>query len=243
MTEHEKLMENYEDAIMRLLMDRYAREEGERALTHLDPEPSPAGRDGIADTLRRRCRRERLRRGARRLGGALGHAAAFAAVTGALFSTAFAASETVIAVVRLGFGPSAGGEAALLLPAAEPGFEAGWLPWGFELKYSDDSPTRFNRYYADLSGNFIDASCLYLHGGELTVDTGDAAVTTVDVCGRRASLLRLEGGIRLVLPVEEQDCAVLLMSSGVSEEDLLRTARALIFPWDPRAIYDPLPAQ
>ncbi len=229
MTEHERLMENYEDALLRLLMENAARAEGERLIAQLGPAPRLPEPDALSDTLRRHYRRERWRKAGAAAGGFLRRTAVFACLGVLLFTSAMAASETFRASVRLKVGTAPMGVG---LSVSAPRFEASWLPWGFELKFSDDGPTQYRRYYADASGSFIDASCLYLGGRELDMDLTAEEVLDVRVKNREASLLASGGTLRLVMPVEEQGCVILVLSSGVAREDLLRTAERLICPWE-----------
>ena len=225
MTEHEKLMEYYEDALVRLLMENAARREGEELLSELDP--APAERDALGDSLRRRCRRERRRRAGGAVLGFLSQAAVFAVLAALIFTMALAASETVRSTAwfhgRRTSAPS------FSVWGGSPRFEAAWLPWGFELKFSDDSSSQYRRYYADPTGSFIDATCLYLDGVGIDPDPG---AQKVDIEGRAGFLLTSGGVLQLIIPVEDQGCVLLFLSSGVSQEDLLRTAEHLACPWE-----------
>lgn len=229
MTEHEMLMENYEDALLRLLMENAARTEGERLIARLGPAPRLPEGDAMRATLRRHYRRERWRRVGAAAWGFLRQTAVFACLGVLLFTSAMAASEVVRSSVRLKVGTSSVG---VNLPVYAPRFEATWLPWGFELKFSDDGPTQYRRYYADTSGSFIDASCLYLGGREISMDLTAEEVLDVQVKNRAASLLVSGGTLRLVMPVEDQGCVVLMVSSGVAQDDLLRTVERFTCPWE-----------
>lgn len=224
MTEHEKLMEYYEDALLRLLMENAARGEGEKLLSELDP--APAEQDAFSDSLRRLYRREGRRRTGRAVLGLMRQTAVFAALAALIFTTAQAASETIRTAARLEGGTAPSGHVGLW---TSPQFEAVWLPWGFELKFSDDSSTQYRRYYADPSGSFIDATCLYLDGVGIDPDPG---AQKVDIEGRTGFLLTSGSMLQLIIPVEDQGCVLLLLSSGVSQEDLLRTVEHLTFPWE-----------
>lgn len=225
MTEHEKLMEYYEDALLRLLMENAARREGEELLPELGP--APAEQDALGDSLRRHYRRERRRRVGEAILGFLGQAAVFLVITALLFSTALAASETVRSTARFKGGSASAPSVSVW--GGLPQFEATWLPWGFELEFSDDSSSQYRRYYADLTGSFIDATCLYLDGAGIDPDPG---ARKVDIEGRTGFLLTSGSVLQLIVPVEEQGCVLLLSSSGVSEEDLLRTVEQLVCPWE-----------
>lgn len=228
MTEHEKLMENYEDALLRLLMESAARSEGQELLKQLGPVSQSLERDALDAGLRRHYRRMRTRRLARAVGNLLCQTAVFAVVAVLVFTTAMAASGQLRATLRLSGRPAVDTS----VPARAPEFSASWLPWGFELKFSDDGPTQYRRYYANASGGFLDISCLYLDDGELEVDASAGEVQEVQINGRPAILLPQEGCLQLVEQVKEQGCVILLLSAGVSQEDLLHTAQRLILPWN-----------
>lgn len=227
MTEHEALMENYEDALLRLLMENAARAEGERLIAQLGPAPRLPEADAFSRSLRRHYRRERRRRRSGVVLGYLRQTAVFAALAALIFTSAMAASEAVRTVAWIGSGTKS--YPSFVPTGDSPRFEAAWLPWGFELKFSDDTPSQYRRYYADLSGSFIDAACLYLDGVRL--DPGPDALA-VAVKGRTGFLLDSDGELQFILPVEDQGCLLLLLSSGVSQEDLLRTVERLTCPWE-----------
>lgn len=229
MTEHEMLMENYEDALLRLLMENAVRAEGERLIAKLGPAPRLPEEDALRDTLRRHYRRERWHRLGAAAWGFLRRTAVFACLGVLLFTSAMAASETFRSSVRVKAGTSSAG---VSMPASAPQFDASWLPWGFDLKFIDDGPTQYRRYYADASGSFIDASCLYLGDRELDMELTAEEVLDVTVKGRDATLLGSGGTLRLVMPVEGQGCVVLVLSFGVGREDLLRVAECFIYPWE-----------
>lgn len=224
MTEHEILMENYEDAFLRLLMENAARIEGEKLLPELGP--AAVEQDALVDSMRRHYRRERLRRVGRAAFDLVRQTAVFVVLAALTFTTSLAASETVRTTAW--FRGKAVSVPSFNLSRLSPTFEAAWLPWGFELKFSDDSPTQYRRYYANLSGSFIDATCLYLDDIRISPDL---SAREVDVNGRAGFLQTTDSGLQLIIPVEDQGCLFLLVSSGVSEEDFLRTAKLFTCPW------------
>lgn len=152
MTRHEQLLENYEDALFALLMEKAVMAEGECILEEnerlkKDPDFSvpPELNRACIKTISREFRRVKLRTASRISYRVLQHAAVVIVAAMLLFTTAFATSETV-RVATLNFISKTFfdhmeirlGTANFPVSDGNPlDFEVGWLPEGFELLDSD----------------------------------------------------------------------------------------------------------
>lgn len=102
MTDHERLMEQYEDALFALLMEGVAEAEGEKAL-RLNEELKKDPNAEVPEAVRKRCEKtiraafakKRHRTARRTVSRWLTKAAVVAALSGLLFTAAFALSEDV----------------------------------------------------------------------------------------------------------------------------------------------------
>ena len=158
MTEHERLLEKFEDAYFALLMEGVANKEGERleALNEMlrdNPEAEvPESVDKrCLETIDRHFTRERRRAGWRKTGKVLRLAAIIMGISALLFTTAFALSEDfraatinlMLTVTReytqfnISHNHEKAGQSKLASQNGHEYFqraEIGWLPDGFEYK-------------------------------------------------------------------------------------------------------------
>lgn len=169
MTEHERLLEEFEDARFALLMEGVARKEGERleALNEMLQENPEAA---VPESVDRRCleaidrhfTRERRRAGLRKTGKVLRLAAVVMAISVVLFTSAFALSEDFrVATLNLMLtvtekytrfdikgsdGNDRGASSNHNATSAQyfQNAEIGWIPEGFECtEYIDNLHVRF----------------------------------------------------------------------------------------------------
>lgn len=165
MTQHERLLEKYEDAYFALLMEEVAKKEGERleALNEkLQNDPEAAVPESLdkrcLETIDRYFAKQQRRAGLRRVGKVLRLVAVIMGISVLLFTTAFALNEEfrattinlVLSVTRqyTQFDiRHTTGKDAQSKPASEnsyeyfQGAEIGWLPDGFE--YTDGKYNEF----------------------------------------------------------------------------------------------------
>lgn len=202
MTEHERLLEDFEDARFALLMEGVARKEGERleALNEMLLENPEAA---VPESVDKRCleaidrhfARERRRAGLRKTGKVLRLAAVVMAISVILFTTAFALSEDFrVATLNLmltvterytQFDIKEGTDGGSQIKQSSDGFEyfqdadIRWLPEGFEFCMGE-----YNRFvrFENGSGSWI---MVHIFDGEgsLNVDTENAEVEDVVING------------------------------------------------------------
>lgn len=215
MTDHERLMEQYEDALFALLMEGVAEAEGEKAL-RLNEELKNDPDAEVPEAVRKRCEKtirvafakKRHRTARRTVSRWLTKAAVVAALSGLLFTAAFALSEDVrvatlnmlIEVMddrtRITFegDPS---EPAKTSSETVPGLEyhyniaLEWIPEGFELDSGNFEENGTSDYviYRNPQDGMINVSVTpYSTGLVANFDTEDCTKQEVTVQGYSASL-------------------------------------------------------
>lgn len=244
MTRYEQLLENYEDALFALLMEKAAMAGGERILEEnerlkKDPNfsiPSELDRACIK-TINRAFRKRKVRAVRRVSYRVLQHAAVVIVAAILLFTTAFAVSETVRAAtlnfisatfydhMEIRFG-----EASPSVQQSNPlDFEVGWLPEGFELENQIKEQDLAWQCFTCPDGSKIDILTVIMDESTvMTVDTEDAEIENTVINGRKAQIIAKDY-INIVIYIEEYACVMQISGIDVSREDLLKVAENVTF--------------
>lgn len=246
MTEHERLLEEFDNAYFALLMEGVAEIEGERleALNEmLQNNPEAA----VPESLDKRClesidrhfARQQRRAGLRRTGKVLRLAAIIMGISMLLFTTAFALNENFrVATLNLMLAVkeqytqfnirSSGGNSGQVSPnrgAVNTEYfqntEIGWIPEGFECTESSDRLTKFENEQGE---SFI---ITILSGqGTLQVDTENPdSFEYISINGNEGICTVKYGEVALTLVDLENNLFIGVdTSSGVSVETAKKIA-------------------
>ncbi len=200
MTRREQLQENYEEALFALLMDDLAVSEGKKAIQEnrlLREDPQAA----VPERVDRRCIRtirrcfsaNTSRTAARVLTKVINRVAIVVLVCTMLFTVAFAVS-TDFRLNTLNYVIDTFDDRARLSPETSGSYSivAGWLPQGYELtEYSQEQMLTFVQYKTsdnrEIQIVVSDAS------KRKTIDTEDAAVTTILINQYQATAVSKQG--------------------------------------------------
>ncbi|MFB2020725.1 DUF4367 domain-containing protein [Pseudoflavonifractor sp. P01025] len=215
MTDHERLMEQYEDALFALLMEGVAEAEGEKAL-RLNEELKKDPNAEVPEAVRKRCEKtiraafakKRHRTARRTVSRWLTKAAVVAALSGQLFTAAFALSEDVrvatlnvlievmddhtqITVEDTYSGPT--DTSAETNSGLEYHYNIAleWIPEGFELdsgNFDEDSSSGYVSYLSPQDGMIVVSVTPYSAGLVVSFDTEDCTKRDIEVQGHPASL-------------------------------------------------------
>lgn len=244
MTRHERLLDNYEDALFALLMEEAMEEEGIKLLEENERLKNDPGAASFAD-LDKRCiqamnrafRKERLSNAGHTAYRVFRQVAVFVLAAAVLFTTAFAASETV-RVATLNFISKAFFDHMEIRPGkANPpvsegnplDFEVGWLPEGFELLDSDKTSTSALEYYTKSTGGTMMVSADILNKGSfVAIDTENAEIENIIINGLQAQIITKDY-INIVIYIEEYDCVISVTGVDVSRGNLIKVAENITF--------------
>lgn len=237
MTEHERLQERYEDALFALLMEDVAQAEGEKALEEnerLRNDPAAA----VPEEMTRQCLRTIRRhftaqtfRSARQVAWkALKRVAVVALLGMALFTGAFAASDTFRANTMNLLIKTFGDHTQLNMEngtSAEtnPQISAGWLPAGYVMTEQASDEVNSWATYQNTKGEKIDL--IYTPGtGTMGVDTEDAQTSTIEIHGAQAMLIEKEG-YHIVWGLPDGSAFIDVIGDGISMNDLIHVANEI----------------
>lgn len=241
MTRHERLQEQYEDALFALLMDGVAVSEGEKALDEherLRDDPDAAVPELVErrciKTISKHCSAQTRHATGRVAARVLNKVAVVAAAVALTFTVAFAASDTfrvntlnlVIEVfgdrTKLQFG-------AVEVEKEEQGhlIKANWLPEGFALESQDSNSKSVWSVYTSLVGGEIKIQLYDGDGSTLSIDTENATVNDIMVQGCGAKITIKDDIVQIFWADEERNIFVLLKGSGVAQEKLIQVANQL----------------
>ena len=213
MTDHERLREQYEDALFALLMEGVAESEGEEAL-RLNEELKKDPNAEVPKDVQKRCEKtirsafaqKQLRATGRTAARWLTKVAVVAVLGGLMFTAAFALSEdvrvaTLNALIQvmddrtqITFNDQLGQENQSATnvnpdPQYSNSIELEWLPEGFQLESSESNDMRERITYANSVGALIEVTVTpYESGLTYNFDTEDSAQSTVTVQGHPATL-------------------------------------------------------
>lgn len=245
MTKHEQLMENYEDALLALLMERAIEEQGTRFLEENERLKNDT-EFSIAAGLNRKINRlinRTFREGKadkmwRFTGRLIRRAAVIALVATLLFTTAFAASESVRAAT-LNFVSAAfydHMEIRLVekdMPPAESNsldFEVGWLPDGFELSDSSGDDSFTWSEYRNIHGEEINISLFLMRENSVFYyDTENAVIEDIQINGLDAKIIT-KNYIQIVIPIENRGLIITISGEGenLSTKELITIAENIV---------------
>lgn len=256
MTRHDKLLENYEDALFALLMDQVAEEEGKQLLKEnerLNQNPEAA----IPDEVDKRCRKAIKRAFAKdqrqsvvRISyRAISKVALVALIAGLLFTTAFAASPEVrirtlnllIAVsdvaTSLTLDSETDGTATSANTGVDPegeqlilGYCLPELPEGFSMSYEGSDGQSAWVEYVDENGATIYFTAESSSGTTYNVDTEDADnVENIQIDGYDGLLIEKGKRIQIIWGDTDQENFVELVCNGIDKSDVISLASEIGF--------------
>ena len=238
MTQREKALENYENALFTLLLSEVAEREGDRLLeeqAQLGDEEEP-----ISAAADRRCRQvmakyrrqEKNRVKRRRAGRGLAKAAVAALVAVLLFTTALATIEpfrikTFNLVIDL-FDDHmtfsmVEGENSHLTPA--PILAANWIPEGFTLDHEGTTPMTAWVQYMNAEEDIISVLAAELTTGNMSYSTEDAQMSTISLHGTEAQLIVGEEMVQIIWSWEADPTWLLsVITQGLDADTAVKIA-------------------
>lgn len=248
MTNRENLQENYEDSLFALLMDDFARQEGERLLQEneaLKKDPAAAVPEAVTRHCLQTIRRELFRRrhgiSARRAGRALRRFAVAAVLVVALFTAAFAASpafRTGTLNMLLTFSEKAatwqssflGGRLLNTDDDIATSAKLQRLPEGYEV--SDVEMERFRETitYSNQAGEEIEltSSITENSGFSLDIENPDYYEETT-IHGYPAIVVDKLGFVRIAWAEEDLGLFIYMDATDLSVEELKALAETVVF--------------
>lgn len=167
MTKHEKLQEQYEDALFALLMEEFAAEEGKSALEEnerlkCDPafDVPPDVRQRCLKTIAKTCTKQSLRRTGKSFCKVFTKVAVVATLCMLLFTTAIAVSPTLRATTFNLIISAFEDRTELRLESSTndsspDSVTAGWLPDGYQLTNEEKNTFQIQNIYEDRNGNSV----------------------------------------------------------------------------------------
>lgn len=238
MNRREQLQDRYEDALFALLMDDIATIEGQKAEEEnrrLQSDPSAA----VPEELDRRCiqliRRHSAKQKTRAAGRfavqAVKRVSMAAGIAAILFTTAFAASETVrvhtlnlmvqVFETNTEFRFSGSSEQTPLQ------LNVGWLPDGYSLIDQGNDSIEVWYDYQNAAKDYLTINCHQTDGLVASIDTEDADVEHIQVQGSRAMLVTKGTESQLVWSANQNSVFVGIVGSNLSRADIIHIANEL----------------
>ena len=238
MTIREEKIERYEEALFTLWADEVAVREGrdlerENAALRLDAnfrvpeEVVRGGRELISRKLAARTARSVGHHAWR-----LVHAAALVCLFSMLaFSAAFAASPTFRAnTLNLVIETFDEGTDFRFSSRTElQDITIGWLPNGFALNSEGADSNKAWRLYQNENEDLISISKEFGSRTMLSIDTEDANTKTIKINNYLAYVLVKELDIQILITQEQETSFIYIVSTGVSEDDMMKVAKNIIF--------------
>ena len=245
MTRQELLVEQYEDALFALIMDKVAEVEGQKAIEE-NQRLKESGEVVIPEELNRRRKQtircktaeKHLKRYGKGFGKVLNKVAIVALMALLLFTTAFATSES-FRVKTLNFVMEVFDDRTEIkfVPkdtaadsTAVPEITAGWLPEGFKLTRTD--ALKANRVYEYANSDntaYIAVNIMEMTSVSMALDTEDAKTLSLQVQGEDAIMVDKGNIKQLVWKLhtdENRYCCVI--TENISEEDMLKFAENIL---------------
>ncbi len=239
MTKHEKLQEQYEDALFALLMEEFAAEEGKSALEEnerlkYDPafDVPPDVRQRCLKTIAKTCTKQSLRRTGKSFCKVFTKVAVAATLCMLLFTTAIAVSPTLRATTF-----------NLVISAFEDRTElrlenstndrgpdhvtAGWLPDGYQLVEAENNAFQIRNIYKDQNGNSVFVNVFRKSSGVVGVDTEQADVETANVNGYFAMIIQKNNISQVAWANETLGYQVIIESENLPSDSLMKIAENL----------------
>lgn len=239
MTKHERLQEQYEDALFALLMEEFAAEEGKSALEEnerLKRDPAfdvPQDvRQRCLKTIAKTCTKQSLRRTGKSFCKVFTKVAVVATLCMLLFTTAIAVSPTLRAntfnLVISVFEDRT--ELRLENSTNDSGPDhvtAGWLPDGYQLTKEEKNTFQIRNVYEDQNSNSVFVNVFRNSSSAVGVDTEQADVETADVNGHFAMIIRKNNISQVVWVNETLGYQVIIGSESLPSDSLMKIAENL----------------
>ena len=245
MTRQELLVEQYEDALFALIMDKVAEVEGQKAIEE-NQRLKASGEVVIPEELNRRCKQtircktaeKHLKRYGKGFGKVLNKVAIVALMALLLFTTAFATSES-FRVKTLNFVMEVFDDRTEIkfVPkdtaadsTAVPEITVGWLPEGLKLTRTD--ALKANRVYEYANSDntaYIAVNIMEMTSVSMALDTEDAKTLSLQVQGEDAIMVDKGNIKQLVWKLHADEnwyCGVI--TENISEEDMLKFAENIL---------------
>lgn len=238
MNRREQLQDQYEDALFALLMDDIAAIEGQKAEEEnrrLQNDPSAA----VPEDLDRRCMqlihrhfaKQKARAAGRFTVKAIKRVAMAAGIVAILFTTAFAASETVrvhtlnlmieVFETNTEFRFSAS-------PKDTPlELNVGWLPDGYSLVDQGNNGLEIWYDYQNAANDYLTIDCQKTDGLTANIDTENANVEYIQIQGSKAMLVKKGAESQLVWSANQNSVFVGIIGSNISRTDIIHIANEL----------------
>ena len=241
MTKREILLEQLEETVFALMMENVAKEEGRKALEENErlkadecaAVPEAVYRKGIA-TIRRQFSQQNRRVIMRTTSKVISRVAVIVLVMLLLFTTAFATipelrAKTLNLIVevfdnrtRIEFR-----ESAPEAQAEENENIIGWVPEGFELVDKGESDVAVWERYSNSENALLEATIYSGKGNVYELDTEDARVEKIEVCGYPATMVFKKDAVRLTIPVIKSERVYYVLSEGVDGNTVLHVAESM----------------
>ncbi len=241
MTRREQLQNQYEDALFALLMDELGAAEVQKAETEnerLKSDPSAQVPEALdrrcMQTIRKEFGKRRFRAAGRFAVIALKRVALAAGIAAILFTTVFAASETVRvntmnwivqvfdSSVDFHFAGRGSNDPILQM-------DVGWVPEGYHLESCGYSSAFTWYLYQKSEKEQIHMEYTLTFGAGFGVDTEDAKVSHLEIQGSQAMLVEKGNELQLVWVTENNTAFIGLIGTGVEQEELIHVANELSY--------------
>ena len=239
MTKHEKLQEQYEDALFALLMEEFAAEEGKSALEENERLKRDTAFDVPQDvrqrclkTIAKTCTKQSLRRTGKSFCKVFTKVAVVATLCMLLFTTAIAVSPTLRAntfnLIISTFEDRT--ELRLENSTNDSGPDhvtAGWLPDGYQLIEAENNAFQIRNVYKDQSGNSVFVNVLRNSSTVVGIDTEQADVETVNINGQLTMIIQKDNISQIVWANEILGYQVVVRSEDLPSDTLMKIAEKL----------------
>ncbi len=241
MADQKQLQENYENALFALLMNEVATAEGKQAIERNKQLQQGSGVQLPEGMERRNLKvihahftKKKAKAAGRHAVKGLGRLMMAVGIITVLFTTAFAASETVRAntlnlVIRV-FGESTDFQLTQSVPEVGPDtITAGWLPAGFTLTEQGENGISTWQIHKNTSGDFIRIEYSDSDGTTLCIDTEDAATQGIEINGRQAFISKQDDLTTITWSLPDKEKFLVLASNITALDDLLHIAQEINF--------------
>ena len=239
MTKHEKLQEQYEDALFALLMEEFAAEEGNSALEEnerlkrdLAFDVPPDVRQRCLKTIAKTCTKQSLRRTGKSFCKVFTKVAVVATLCMLLFTTAIAVSPTLRANTFNLIISTFEDRTELWLEnstndSGPDHVTAGWLPDGYQLIEAENNAFQIRNVYKDQSGNSVFVNVLRNSSNVVGIDTEQADVETVNINGQLTMIIQKDNISQIVWANEILGYQVVVRSEDLPSDTLMKIAEKL----------------
>lgn len=243
MTNREKLLDQYEDALFSLLMNEFAENEGKEALK----ENERLKEDitfVVPQELHQRCMKtitlyfakRSIKKAGHVFGGVIKKIAVVALIGTLLFTTVFAVSSDFRIKTLNWVTEVFNDRTEFSFIEDEPvdktdddgqKVKVEWIPKGFYQK--DQSENKFSLRLDYCSDNGEEFSVVVFEGANTTlgIDTEDAEVENIDIQGEEAILASKDGTIQIAWASQELQSYYIISGPETMKEDLIKVAQGI----------------